>query len=201
MHVERPRGTGEGHDASSMGNASEGLRVEPGPVGSGVTYVMAIERGYLLPSFHVAIEETLPNVVREGLRGWQVTDCVVTLVHGRFSAPTPSAGEYRRMTQTTFDEALRNAGTIVCAPYSRFELELPVDMLTAVLAKLTTAGATPDPPELGTTRCRVTGRIPTEVIDAFEQRLPGMTSGRGVFFSEPDGYEPVRGAPPTRLRV
>ena len=199
VHVERVAGTGEGHDASSMGNASEGLRVEPGPVGSGMRYVMGIERGYLLPSFHVAIEESLPTVVREGLRGWQVIDCVVTLVHGRFSAPTPSAGEYRRMTQTTFREALRRAGTVVCAPYSRFELELPVDALTAALARLTAAGATPDPPELGITRCRVTGRIPTEVIDAFEQRLPGMTSGQGVFFSEPAGYEPVRGTPPSRV--
>ncbi len=198
VHVERPSAIGEGFDRTALGNASVGLRVEPGPPGSGVGYVMAVERGYLLPSFHVAIEETVPTVVAEGLYGWRVTDCLVTLIHGRFCAPTPSAGEYRRLIATAFREALERAGTVVCAPVSRFELEVPSDALTSTLAKLVTIGATPEPDQVGTTRCRVTGTMPTEQVDAFEQRLPGMTSGRGVFFSEPVGYEPVHGVPPSR---
>ncbi len=198
VHIERVAGTGESMDATAMGNASVGLRVEPGPAGSGVEYLMGVERGYLLPSFHVAIEETVPAVVAQGLFGWRVTDCLVTLVHGRFHAPTPSAGEYRRLTATTFREALQRAGTIVCAPFSRFELEFPAEVLTSVLARLVTTGARPGPAEMGTTRCRLAGTMPTEEIDEFEQRLPEMTSGQGVLFSEPAGYEPVPGVPPTR---
>jgi ribosomal protection tetracycline resistance protein len=157
-----------------------------------------VERGYLLPSFHVAIEETITTVTREGLFGWAVTDCVVTLVHGRFHAPTPSAGEYRRLTTSAFRRALQQAGTTVCAPVSRFELETPSETLTSVLARLVSIGATPEPAEVGVTRWRITGTLPTEEVDEFEQRLPGMTSGRGVFFSEPAGHEPVHGVPPSR---
>ncbi|MGI8693356.1 MAG: hypothetical protein ACR2JK_10735 [Geodermatophilaceae bacterium] len=40
------------------------------------------------------MEETLSTVDNEGLFGWRVTDCRVTLIHGRYHAPTPSAGEY-----------------------------------------------------------------------------------------------------------
>jgi ribosomal protection tetracycline resistance protein len=198
VHVERVAGHGEGHDATAIGNASVGLRVEPGQAGSGVEYVMGVERGYLLPSFHVAIEETITTVTREGLFGWAVTDCVVTLVHGRFHAPTPSAGEYRRLTTSAFRRALQQAGTTVCAPVSRFELETPSETLTSVLARLVSIGATPEPAEVGVTRWRITGTLPTEEVDEFEQRLPGMTSGRGVFFSEPAGHEPVHGVPPSR---
>ncbi|MPZ97506.1 MAG: GTP-binding protein, partial [Propionibacteriales bacterium] len=198
VHVERVAGTGEAHAATVLGNATVGLRIEPGAAGSGVTYVMGVERGYLLPSFHVAIEETIPAMVTEGLFGWGVTDCVVTLVHGRFHAPTPSAGEYRRLTATTFREALRRAGTVVCAPVSRFELEIPAAAVSAVLAKLVLAGARPEPAEVGTTRCRLAGTMPTDEVDAFEQRLPGMTSGQSMFFSEPAGYVPVHGVPPGR---
>jgi len=86
----------------------------------------------------------------------------------------------------------------VCAPFSSFELEIPADALTSVLAKLVAAGATPEIAETGTTRCRVTGTMPTAEIDEFEQRLPGHTSGQGVLFSEPTGYEPVQGSAPTR---
>ncbi len=47
--------------AVPSGNASVAFRIEPGPPESGATYVMATERGYLLPSFHRAIEETVPT--------------------------------------------------------------------------------------------------------------------------------------------
>jgi ribosomal protection tetracycline resistance protein len=157
-----------------------------------------VERGYLLPSFHVGIEETLATELDEGLYGWRVTDCRVTLIHSRFSAPTPSAGDFRRLTASAFRQALRRAGTTVCAPFSRFELEVPADSLTAVLTKLVTLGATPEPAEVGTTRCCLTGIMPTRAVHEFEQRLPGMTSGRGVFLAETAGYEPVHGVPPSR---
>jgi hypothetical protein len=35
-------------------------------------------------------------------------------------------------------------------------------------------------------------------VHGFESRLPHLTSGEGVFFSEPAGYEPVQGSPPVR---
>jgi ribosomal protection tetracycline resistance protein len=200
VHVERVAGTAEAFEQTSSGNAQVGLRLEPGPAGSGVEYVMGVERGYLLPSFHVAIEETLSTMLKEGLFGWRITDCRVTLIHGRYHAATPSAGEFRRLTTTVFCRALRQAGTTVCAPVSSFELEIPADNLPSVLAKLLAAGATPEIAGIDISRSRVTGTMPTEQIDVFEQRLPGNTSGQGVLFSEPAGYEPVHGSPPTRDR-
>jgi ribosomal protection tetracycline resistance protein len=199
VHVERVVGTGERFEQTARGNASVGLRVEPASVGSGVEYVLGVERGYLIPSFHVAIEETLATVLKEGLFGWRVTDCRVTLIHGRYHAPTPSAGEYRRLIESAFAGALRRARTIVCAPVSHFEVEVPAETLTLVLAKLVAAGATPQMAETTPTRFRVTGTIATEAVGEFEQRLPGMTSGQGMFLSEPAGYEPVRGPTPTRV--
>ena len=79
-----------------------------------------------------------------------------------------------------------------------FELDVPSEALTAALGRLVTAGATPGPADIGPARARITGTIPTENVNAFEQRLPGLTSGRGVFIAELAGYEPVAGPPPTR---
>ncbi len=62
------------------------------------------------------------------------------------------------------------------------------------------AGATAEPVEVGTARCRVTGTIPTASVAELERRLPDLTSGRGFLTSEPAGHVPVRGAPPTRWR-
>jgi len=202
VHVERVAGTGEAFARTAMGNASLALRVEPASVGTGLDYALGegVERGYLLPSFHVAIEETLATEVREGLRGWRIADCRVRVVHSRFKAPTPSAGEFRRLTSRTFRRALQQAGTTVCAPVSRFELGLPAESLTAVLSALVAAGATAEPVELGTARGRVTGTIPTGAVADLERRLPDLTSGRGFLTTEPAGHVPVVGTPPSRRR-
>ena len=89
VHVERVAGTGEGYAKTAMGNASLGLRVGPAPVGAGLDYALGegVERGYLLPSFHVAIEETLAREVAEGLHGWRLTDVRVRVTHSRFRRP------------------------------------------------------------------------------------------------------------------
>jgi ribosomal protection tetracycline resistance protein len=202
VHVERVAGTGEAADRTAMGNASLALRVEPAPVGTGLDYALGhdVERGYLLPSFHVAIEETLASELGEGLHGWRLTDVRVRVVHARFHAPTPAAGEFRRLTVATFRRALQQAGTTVCAPVSRFELGLPADALPSVLSALVAAGATAEPVEVGTSRCRVTGTIPTGAVAELERRLPDLTSGRGFLTSEPAGHVPVRGTPPARRR-
>jgi ribosomal protection tetracycline resistance protein len=198
VYIERVSGVGEAFEQVPTRNATLGLRVEPGQVGSGVDYRLAVERGWLLPSFHTAVEETLPIELSVGLFGWRVTDCVVTLTQSRYCAPTPPAGYFRWLTSVVLREALRIAGTTVCAPSSEFEVEIPAASISQVLHELQAAGATLQPPVIGQTRCRITGAIATEQVQGFEQRLPGLTQGEGVFFSLPAGYEPVQGSPPAR---
>lgn len=198
VYIERVAGVCEAFEQVSSHNASVGLRVEPGPVGSGLDYRLAVERGWLLPSFHTAIEETLSAELSEGLFGWRVTDLVVTLTHSRYSAPTPPAGYFRWLTSVVFRRALQGAGTTACAPVSEFEVDIPARSISQVLQKLLAAGATPGPPEMRTTRCRIIGNIPTARVHTFEQRLPGLTKGEGFLIVLPTGYEPVLGPPPTR---
>ncbi len=200
VHVERIAGQGDGYAETAMGNASVGLRVGPAPVGAGLDYALGegVERGYLLPSFHVAIEEALDRELAEGLYGWRLLDLCVRVTHSRFSAPTPSAGEYRRLTHLAFRQALGQAGTTVCAPLSSFELVVPAESLTAVLSMLVGHGATAEPVEVGPSRCLVTGTLPTSEVGPFERRLPDLTSGRGVLLTQPAGHVPVAGSPPAR---
>ena len=189
VYVERVAGRGEG--AARLSNASVAVRIEPGLPEAGPRYVMATERGYLLPSFHRAIEETVPRVLTTGLLGWRVADWVVTLTDARFSAPTPPAGYYRDLTERALRDALQIAGTTPCAPVSAFEVELPEESLTAVLHVLTAAGATPGLPGFGAGRCTVTGTMPTAAVYGVEHALPELTGGRGFLVSEPAGYAPV----------
>ena len=190
VHVERLAGSGQARRDSATGNAQVGLLLEPAAPGAGARYVMGVERGYLLPSFHTAIEATVHEQLQRGLQGWRVVDCVVTLAHGRFHAATPSAGEFRRLTALTFRAALCQAGTLVCAPWSRIEVRMPETALPAALSLLVELGGTPA--EIATADGRVTlvADLATEHIDRYERRVPDLTSGLGTFLAEPAGYAP-----------
>lgn len=202
VYVERVAGVGEALTVIGTPEnrhlATVGLRVEPAPVDSGIVYRRAVELGGLLLSFHVAIEETVPAALQEGLHGWRVTDCVVTLTHSGYWAPVSTAGDFRSLTALVLRAALRRAGTTVCAPVSAFELELPVRSLSQTLHGLIAAGATPAQPQVGPATCRLAGTIPTAAVHAFEQRLPALTQGGGVL-PRPTRRLPTRpGCPPSR---
>ncbi len=198
VYVERMAEVGEAVEVISSHNATVGLRVEAGPVGSGFGYRLGVERGWLLPSFHTAIEETLATELREGPCGWRVIDGFVTLTHAGFSAPTPPAGYFRHLTALALGKALDQAGTIVCEPFSAFEVEFPAETMNRVLQRLSAAQAAPEESTLGVERGRVIGVMPTASVHRFEQRLPDLTQGQGVFLSRPAGYRPVSGPPPRR---
>jgi ribosomal protection tetracycline resistance protein len=211
--TERVAGTGEAaelmSDPANPFNATVGVRVSPGPPGSGLQFRMAIERGSIPATFLKAIEETAALALRQGLHGWQVTDCVVTVTRTGYVPPPPggwsnlssSAGDFRNVTPLVVLAALRQAGTVVCEPVSRFRLEVPaasVPALMTALARLGAAGQTPGP---AGESCVVHGEIPAGQLHALQQQLPALTSGEGLLETGFSRYQPVTGPPPGRART
>ncbi len=190
--IERPAGVGTA--AEFMGEptnpfrATVGLRIVPAQAGSGVRFRLGIERGALPPAFQKAVEETVHQTLREGLRGWHVTDAAVTLTHSGFTPPPPSgwskwsssAGDFRNLTPLVLMSALRQAGTRVYEPVHRFHLEAPADTAWSVLPALARLGAVPDPPVTQGSLLTVSGHIPAAQVHELTQQLPALTHGAGV---------------------
>lgn len=207
VHLERPVGVGEAVEDMDWRRrrpdfwATIGLRVEPGPPGSGVTFRRETELGALPAAFDRAIAETVHLTLEQGLHGWGVTDCAVTLTASGFGGPVSTAADFRGLTPMVLMRALAEAGTRVYEPYQRFELEIPEDALSAVTARLSALGADlrdakPDPDGW-----RLEGELPARQVPAFERELPGLTSGDGVWWPRPSGDRPVAGRPPARPRT
>jgi len=175
--------------------ATVGLRIEPTAPGSGVGYGLEVELGALPLSFHTAIEESVRSRLLAGPQGWEVTDCRVTVTRTAFFPPLSTAGHFRSVAALALDRALREAGTEVCEPVDRFELEVPADSGPRVLPRLVALRAVPDEPQAGPSIWRLTGTIPADSIPAFEQELRGLTRGEGLFLSGFDSYRPCRITP------
>ncbi|MFE7614894.1 GTP-binding protein [Streptomyces sp. NPDC057496] len=203
--LERPNGSGAAHEIIGQGDnpflATVGLRVDPAPVGSGIDYRLGVELGSMPFSLMRAVEETVVETLRQGIHGWQVTDCVVTMTHSGYWAPLSTAGDFRNLTPLVLMSALKRAGTTVHEPVHRFRLELPADLFGPVLPVLARLGAVPGAPDVHGSGCVLEGEIPAARVHELQQRLPSLTSGEGVLESGFERYRPVVGPPPDRPRT
>ncbi|HEY1572630.1 MAG TPA: hypothetical protein VGG05_14905 [Pseudonocardiaceae bacterium] len=96
--VERPTGIGTAEEIlHAPGNpflATMGIRVEPAAEGSGIEFRLDVDHQAVplyiyknVRNFAVAVEQFVRQTLREGLCGWQVTDCTVALVRSQYSVP------------------------------------------------------------------------------------------------------------------
>lgn len=201
--VERPNGTGERTEViftdTNPFYATVGLRVEPAEPRAGVRYVR--ELGALPLALYRAIEETIYETLTQGLSGWEVTDCTVTLTRAGFNSVVSTAGDFRKLVPLVLVEALRQAGTEVCEPVEEMDLEIPEDTFGQVCGALVNARATIRNAFRDGPWYRVVCEIPTAELHGIEQQLPGLTRGDVSWGTSFAGHVPITGVVPVRARV
>jgi ribosomal protection tetracycline resistance protein len=216
--IERPTATGAAAERLREGPnpflATVGLRIDPAASGSGVTFVRAREVLGTMPlAFFRAVEDTVHRTLHQGIHGWQVTDCTVTMTHSGylarhshahqgFAKEMSSTGEdFRGLTPLVLMSALKQAGTVVCEPIHRFRLEFPSDVLAALWPALGRLGAVAQTPTMQGSTGILEGEIQAARMHELQLELRALTRGEGVLELAFDRYEPVRGAAPARPRT
>lgn len=209
--IERPVGTGLAvdrlGDPSNPFLATIGLTLEPGPVDSGVTFRLAVDVTTIplyvyktVDAFRTAMTDHVRSTLEQGLSGWAVRDCVVTMTDCDYRSPVTASGDYRKLTPLVLMAALQEAGTVVCRPIHRFRIDAPADSLSAVLRLLARHRAVPQAPTVSGAWFRLDGDIPAAEVDRLRHQLSGRTHGEGVLEVHFDRYEPGFGTAPIRRR-
>jgi ribosomal protection tetracycline resistance protein len=215
--IERPVGSGAAFEIIDMPPnpflATVGLRVDPAPAETGVRFRLEVELGSMPFAFFKAVEETVTETLRQGIHGWQVTDCVVSMTHSGYwprqshahahfdKSMSSTAGDFRNLTPLVLMDALTLAGTTVHEPVHRFHLEMPADTFGAVVPVLARLRAVPGGPVMRGSLCLLDGDIPAAQVRKLEEQLPGLTRGEGVLEATFGHYQPVRGDLPDRPRT
>jgi ribosomal protection tetracycline resistance protein len=220
IYIERPLGSASALEILQSDDhpysATVGLRVEPGPAGSGARFRLDVDPR-LVPlyiyktagHFTDAMTQYILHALEKGLYGWQVTDCVVTMNECNYyigDGPTKrvlptartTAADFRELTPLVLMDALRQAGTVVCQPMARVRMELPASRMGEVLSALARLGAATRMPRLGAEQSVVAALLPSAQVRSLQEQLPGLTAGEGVLDTTFGGYEPVHGPYPTR---
>jgi ribosomal protection tetracycline resistance protein len=210
--IERPIGVGSAVEVlGQAGNpflATVGLRVEPAPMRSGIEVVLDLKLESMprnvyksVEEFHRAMTDTVRTTLREGIHGWQVTDCLVTMTDCGYTSPGTTAGDFSKLTPLVLMAALKQSGTKVCEPINHVHVELPAGTRSKVSALLSRLGVTTGETEMGDGTVTLEGQIPVSRTHDLQQRLPVLSRGEGVLEAFFAGYEPVRGTAPARPRT
>ncbi|MDB4897633.1 MAG: GTP-binding protein [Firmicutes bacterium] len=197
MYREAPVGVGEWESSYFLGNSYAILRfrIEPGPPGSGLTYVNETRHDKLRPQFEAEAARVGLETIQHGMSGWPVTDAVVTLVYGEHDEHllVSTVGDYTICAPMAIMGALAQAGTRLLEPLYAFRLSVPEEAAGRVLGELAAMRATMEMPSSARGRLLVAGIVPVATSVAFGARLGGLAGGRGIWTTDPAGYQP---APP-----
>jgi ribosomal protection tetracycline resistance protein len=223
IYIERPLGTGSDlallQDDANPLSATVGLRIEPAAIGSGVEFRLDVD-AHTVPThiyktaagFVDRMTQYIGRTLEEGLFGWQVADCHVTMTECGYYAsdgPTkPSGGttrttaaDFRKLTPLVVMRALERAKTVVCEPMIRAAIETPPDAVGGVLAAVARLGGVVEAPSRRLDPSVIEALLPAARAHDLRRQLPGLTGGEGVVETTFGGYQPVGGAPPTRRRT
>jgi ribosomal protection tetracycline resistance protein len=182
---------------------------------SGIQFRLAVEPSTVplflfktLENFATHIETWVGETLDEGIYGWEVSDCVVTMhrcCYGVADGPPSRRGasspaDFRYLTPIVVMEALRAAGTVVCEPLAMATIELPSLSVQTVLTALGRLGgsieAASSEGELSVVRALLTPH--GDVL--LRRALPELTGGEGIIETTFAGYRPCAGMPPKRPR-
>jgi len=219
--IERPIRTGEAveilNTESNPFLATIGLRVDPAPPDTGIEFRMKVDTRTVplyvyknADNFKDNMDRYVRDALREGLFGWQVSDCIVTMTRCGYSSadgppstrgPLSTSADFRKLTPMVLMQALERAGTKVCEPIVRAALDIPAAAQSRVMSALARFGAATEAPSLRGEFSTIEAVLPAGRVQDLVRRLPGLTGGEGVLESRFAGYQPVSGEPPARRRT
>jgi ribosomal protection tetracycline resistance protein len=222
--IERPVGTGEALEVISSPThsnisgksspASEnpyaatlGLRIEPGKPGSGISFRTDVDVKLLplyifntVAQFEAHMTQFVVDALEEGLHGWRLTDCVVTLFDCGYIRTGSTTSDFRKLAPLVLASAIREAGVVVCEPMTALRMEAPLDSGRGIAGVVLSAGGRILGQHSAGERTTIVALVQAGHVHEVQNRIPGLTGGEGIFEATFAGYHPVSVDPPPSRR-
>jgi ribosomal protection tetracycline resistance protein len=164
--------------------------LKPLPRGSGVKTGGWVREEKLHQRYQHQVWQTLPDALRQGLYGWEVTDLEVTLLGGEHHIFHTHPLDFVTATPMGILNGLANAGTRLLEPMLHCRITAPDTVSSRILGDIVNMRGTFDAPVIQQGRFEVEARLPVSTSMDYSVRLGALTGGRGHMTTRFDGYEP-----------
>ncbi len=160
----------------------------PGERGSGVTFRSTVSSRLIAEPYQNQVRQALPLALKQGRRGWPVTDIAVVLTDGSHHLIHTHPLDFIVATPWAIQDGLARGGSILLEPVMDYTFSLPPDVLGRVISDTAAMRgevvSTENEAETVLLRCR----IPLYDSMDYPRALASLSSGRAAMSAALHGY-------------
>ncbi|MFZ4547707.1 MAG: GTP-binding protein [Bacteroidales bacterium] len=191
IYKETPTSTGEGFVRYWMPKpcwAIMKFRIEPGERGSGVVYNSTVPVNNILQKYQNEVEKCIHAALKQGIKGWEVTDLRITLAEGEDHPVHSRPGDFTVATPMGIMDGLVNTGTTLMEPMIAYKIEAPVELLGVITSDITRMRGTFESPAIQNGRFTLKGEMPLSTSLDFPVKLSSRSGGKARISTHFSGY-------------
>ena len=192
IYKETPSGSGLGIERYTMPKpcwAVIKLLIEPGKTGSGIIYKSELSTDYIHRKYQNEVEVTIPQAIKQGIKGWEVTDMKVTLVDGEDHVMHSNPGDFKLATPIALMKGLTETGTNLLEPILSFKIIAPDEFLGRITGDIINMRGSFEPAMINNGIFELVGKVPLASSMDYSIRLSSLTGGRTKYTVRLSGYE------------
>lgn len=194
IYKETPVKSALGFDAYTMPKpcwAVVRFMIGPGERGSGIVYESKIGVNDVLQKYQNEVERTIPQALKQGIKGWEVTDLKITLVEGEDHVMHSRPGDFMIATPMAILKGLKESGSQLLEPVLKYRIEAPETNLGAITSEILNLRGSFEQPDFSGDRFVLEALIPVATSMEFPIFLAAQTGGRAIVSSSFHSYREV----------
>ena len=154
------------------------LKIEPGEPGSGVVYSSEVSVNDIQKKYQNEVERTINKALKQGIKGWEVTDLKITLIEGEDHTVHSNPGDFIIATPMAIMNGLVNSDTKFLEPTIWFRITAPDELLGAVTSDIINMRGTFESPMILNGKFTFEGIMPVSSSMDYPVKLSSRSGGK-----------------------
>lgn len=163
--------------------------IEPGERGSGIQYESKVSVNQIAAKYQNEIRLNLDKALKQGIKGWQVTDAKITLIDGSDHVQHSRPGDFIIATPMAIMNGLNESDTDLLEPILDFQIQADSELLGAITSDITKMRGTFLGPEFQGNRVIIRGKVPAATSLEYPIQLASLSGGHAKLTTRLSGYE------------
>jgi ribosomal protection tetracycline resistance protein len=192
IYKETPKSTAEGYVRYWMPKpcwAIMTFKIEPGELGSGVTFDSKVRTSDISTKYQNEVKRAVPWSLRQGIKGWEVTDIKIILIEGSEHNVHSNPGDFLLATPMGVTRGIEAADTDLLEPMYAFKIKAHSDLLGSIASDLNQMKGTIGIPIFDCEFFTLEGRVAVAKAMDYSIKFNATTSGKGRLKLKLDGYQ------------
>lgn len=165
------------------------FKVEPLERGSGVQYNSEAGVNEIAIRYQQEVERTIPNALKQGILGWEVTDIKITLIGDEDHNVHSRAGDFAVATHMALMKGFNDNGMKLLEPILNYTIRAKEEKLGNIVSSLSHMRAEIGVPEIIDDQFVLKGTVPVATSLELPTKIAALTGGKGSYSSSFNSYK------------